>query len=134
MGTAAVFSFNLVLLGRFSKEFDPVAITFAQFAVAGALFLACAALTEPGPTAAWARPEVLASVAYLFLGATMAAQVMQNVGLRSVPPQQASIIMCTESVWALGLSAVFWGEVVTPLNWVGFGLIFSAMLISAVRR
>lgn len=133
IATAVIFSFNLTFLGVYTKRFDPIAVTFVQFAVAGVLFLTSAALTEPAPSAAWLAPQVLASVAYLFLGATMAAQIMQNIGLAHVPASQASIIMCTESLFAVGLSAVFWGERITWTSMVGFALIFAAVLMSVVK-
>ncbi|MBT1180472.1 DMT family transporter [Bifidobacterium sp. CP2] len=133
IGTAVVFSFNLTCLGVYTKRFDPIAVTFVQFAVAGVLFLVGAAFTEPTPDASWLAPQVVASVCYLFLGATMAAQIMQNIGLAHVPPSQASIIMCTESLFAVSFSALFWGERITWSSLVGFALIFAAVLLSVVH-
>ncbi|KFI97330.1 DMT family transporter [Bifidobacterium stellenboschense] len=133
IGTAVVFSFNLTCLGVYAKRFDPIAVTFVQFAVAGVLFVAGAAFTEPAPTTAWLAPPVVASVLYLFLGATMSAQIMQNIGLAHVPASQASIIMCTESLFAVSFSALFWGERITWSSLVGFALIFTAVLLSVFR-
>lgn len=133
LATAVIFSFNLTCLGVYAKRFDPIAVTFVQFAVAGFLFLVCAAFTEPAPNAQWLRPAVVASVLYLFLGATMSAQIMQNIGLAHVPPSQASIIMCTESLFAVAFSALFWGERITWSSLTGFALIFAAVLLSVIR-
>lgn len=133
IGTAVVFSFNLTFLGVYAKRFDPIALTFVQFAVAGVLFLAGAAFTEPAPDAGWLAPGVVASVVYLFLGATMAGQIMQNIGLAHVPPSQASIIMCMESLFAVTFSALFWGERIVWSSLVGFALIFAAVLMSVIR-
>ncbi|NEG56213.1 DMT family transporter [Bifidobacterium platyrrhinorum] len=133
LSTALIFSFNLTCLGVYTKRFDPIAVTFVQFAVAGVLFLTGAAFTEPGPAVSWLAPSVVASVLYLFLGATMAAQIMQNIGLAHVPASQASIIMCTESLFAVSFSALFWGERITWSSLVGFALIFAAVLMSVIR-
>ncbi len=91
-----------------------------QFGVAGVLFIIGALFTEPMPNASWLAPSVVASVLYLFLGATMSAQIMQNIGLAHVPASQASIIMCTESLFAVTFSALFWGETIMWSSLVGF--------------
>lgn len=133
IATAVIFSFNLTFLGIYTKRFDPIAVTFVQFGVAGVLFIAGAAFTEPAPNAGWLAPSVVASVLYLFLGATMSAQIMQNIGLAHVPASQASIIMCTESLFAITFSALFWGERIMWSSLVGFALIFAAVLMSVIR-
>ncbi|WP_370696054.1 DMT family transporter [Bifidobacterium aesculapii] len=133
IATGIIFSFNLTCLGVYTKRFDPIAVTFVQFAVSGVLFLAGAVLTEPAPDAAWLAPPVLASVLYLFLGATMTAQIMQNIGLAHVPASQASIIMCTECLFAVLFSTLFWGERLMWSSLVGFALIFAAVLMSVIR-
>ena len=131
--TAVIFSFNLTCLGVYTKRFDPIAVTFVQFGVAGVLFIIGALFTEPMPNASWLAPSVVASVLYLFLGATMSAQIMQNIGLAHVPASQASIIMCTESLFAVTFSALFWGETIMWSSLVGFALIFVAVLMSVIK-
>ena len=133
ISTAVIFSFNLTCLGVYTKRFDPIAVTFVQFGVAGVLFIIGALFTEPMPNASWLAPSVVASVLYLFLGATMSAQIMQNIGLAHVPASQASIIMCTESLFAVTFSALFWGETIMWSSLVGFALIFVAVLMSVIK-
>ncbi|NEG89983.1 DMT family transporter [Bifidobacterium aerophilum] len=130
---AFVFSFNLVWLGKFGQTIHPVALTFSQFMVAGVCCLVGAILTEPAPTAAWLQPNVLACLVYLFFGATMCAQIMQNIGLKVTPPSQASLIMCLETVFSLLFSVLFYGERVQAAAGVGFALIFSAILCSQIH-
>ena len=134
IGTAVIFAFNLTFLGRYAKRIHPIALTWVQFFVAGILFIIGAIFTEPAPNASWLEPSVIAAFLYLFLGATMTAQIMQNIGLAHVPPAQASIIMCTESLFAVGLSAIFWGEHIGWNSIVGFSLIFSAVLLSIIKK
>lgn len=133
IATAVIFSFNLTCLGVYTKRFDPIAVTFVQFSVAGILFFIGALATEPASDAGWLAPPVVASVLYLFLGATMSAQIMQNIGLAHVPASQASIIMCTESLFAVSFSALFWGERILWSSLVGFALIFAAVLMSVIK-
>lgn len=130
---AVVFSFNLVWLGKFSQRIHPVALTFSQFVVAGVCCLVGALFTEPLPSQAWLEPNILLCIVYLFFGATMIAQIMQNVGLKVTPPSQASLIMCLETVFSLLFSVLFYGERVEAAAAVGFALIFMAIICSQIR-
>ncbi|RBP99499.1 EamA family transporter [Bifidobacterium xylocopae] len=133
LGCALAYAFNLALMAHFARSFSPLSMTFMQFAVAGACFLVGALLTEPAPSAAWFRTPVILSFLYLVLCATFAAQIMQNVGLAHVAAGTASIILCTESLFSVGFSAIFMGERITTTSLIGFVLIFSAILLSVVH-
>lgn len=134
IANAVIFSFNLTFLGRYTQHFHPIAVTFMQFAVADVFFLVGALLTEPLPNASWLAPDVIMSFLYLLIGATTMAQIMQNIGLAHVPPSSAAIIMCTESLFAVAFSAMFWGEAIGWTSIVGFSLIFVAVIMSVVTK
>lgn len=134
IANAVIFSFNLTFLGRYTQRFHPIAVTFMQFAVADVFFLIGALLTEPLPNASWLAPDVIMSFLYLLIGATTMAQIMQNIGLAHVPPSSAAIIMCTESLFAVAFSALFWGEAIGWTSIVGFSLIFAAVIMSVVTK
>lgn len=129
-----VCSVNLVYLGHYARSINPIALTFVQFAVAGVLFVISALLTEPMPNASWGTPVVIWSLLYLVVGATTAAQIMQNIGLAHVPASSAAIIMCTESLFSVSFSVLAGVE---TLGWnalVGFALIFTAVVLSVIAR
>ncbi|RBP98271.1 EamA family transporter [Bifidobacterium aemilianum] len=133
LGCAFIFAFNITLLGHYAGHFNPLALTFMQFAVSGVCFLVGALIYEPGPSSAWLEPQVLWSFLYLLIGATTAAQILQNIGLAHVPATTASLLECTECLFAVAFSVLFWGE---PIGWssvVGFVLIFSAVLMSVLQ-
>ncbi|MCI5862125.1 DMT family transporter [Bifidobacterium boum] len=134
IANAVIFSFNLTFLGRYTQRFHPIAVTFMQFAVADVFFLIGALFTEPLPNASWLAPNVIMSFLYLLIGATTLAQIMQNIGLAHVPPSSAAIIMCTESLFAVAFSAIFWGEAIGWNSIVGFSLIFAAVIMSVVTK
>ncbi|WEV71776.1 DMT family transporter [Bifidobacterium sp. ESL0790] len=134
IGCSVVFSFNLTYLGIYSKRFNAIAVTFLQFAVACVLFLAGAVLTEPAPSMAWLKPSIVVSFIYLFLGATTLAQIMQNVGLAHVSAASASIVLCTESLFSELFSIVFWHAQVSLTLFIGFALIFCAVLLSILHK
>ena len=134
IANAVIFSFNLTFLGRYTQRFHPIAVTFMQFAVADVFFLIGALFTEPLPNASWLAPNVIMSFLYLLIGATTLAQIMQNIGLAHVPPSSGAIIMCTESLFAVAFSAIFWGEAIGWTSIVGFSLIFAAVIMSVVTK
>ena len=134
IANAVIFSFNLTFLGRYTQRFHPIAVTFMQFDVADVFFLIGALFTEPLPNASWLAPDVIMSFLYLLIGATTLAQIMQNIGLAHVPPSSAAIIMCTESLFAVAFSAIFWGEAIGWTSIVGFSLIFAAVIMSVVTK
>lgn len=134
IANAVIFSFNLTFLGRYTQRFHPIAVTFMQFAVDDVFFLIGALFTEPLPNASWLAPDVIMSFLYLLIGATTLAQIMQNIGLAHVPPSSAAIIMCTESLFAVAFSAIFWGEAIGWTSIVGFSLIFAAVIMSVVTK
>ncbi len=133
LSCALFFSLNLVALGVYTRRFNPIAMTFVQFAVGSVLFLAGALATEEGPAMRWLSPGVVGGFLYLLLGATTLAQIMQNIGLAHVPTASASIIMCSESLFSVLFSAIFWGEGMGWTSLVGFALIFASMLMASVE-
>ncbi len=131
--SALFFALNIVSLGVYTRRFNPIAMTFVQFAVSSVMFLVGALVTESAPTVRWLSPGIIGGFLYLLLGATTLAQVMQNIGLAHVPTASASIIMCSESLFSVLFSAVFWGESIGWTSLVGFALIFVSMLMSSVE-
>ncbi|KFF30832.1 EamA-like transporter family protein [Bifidobacterium bombi DSM 19703] len=131
---AVIFAINLTYLGVYSKRFNALAVTFVQFAVAFVCFLIGALFTEPRPTGAWLDAPVVTGVLYLLLGATTLGQIMQNTGLKYLSATNASILMCTESLFAQLFSSVFGGERIGGVTILGFAFIFAAVLLSVVGR
>ena len=131
--SALLFALNLVSLGVYTQRFHPIALTFTEFAVSSVLFLISALLTEPMPQTSWLSSDVIYSFLYLLVGATTLGQILQNIGLAHVPADSAAIIMCTESLFSVVFSALFWGEQIGWTLIVGFALIFAAILLSVVR-
>ncbi len=131
---AVLTAINITFLGKYTRIHGPIAMTWVQFLIAGVLFLTGALITEPAPSAAWLQPHILGCLVYLALGASMTAQVFQNISLVNIPTSQASIIMCSESLFALLFGVLFYGEQVGWNSFAGFALILVAMWLSIVRK
>lgn len=130
---AVFFAAQIALMGKYAGGKDVMALTFWQFAVTGVASLVAGAATEPAPDpAVLLAPSMLAQVAYLTFFVAFLACLMQNVGQTHVPPAQASLILCLESVFGVLFSVVFYGETLTPRVLLGFAVIFIAIVSSEV--
>lgn len=130
---AAVFAFNLTFLAYYSRKYNPVTLTFGQFVVSGVLFLAGALIYEPLPNFNGAdNLSIFANMFYLTVVVTVAAQIMQNYSLVNLSTANASVIMCTESLFTLLFSTLLYREYVSNMAFVGFALIFAAIIIASL--
>lgn len=133
LGCAVSFAFNLTFLGYYSREKHPIALTFGQFLVAAVLFAIGALLTEPLPNITRiAQLPMIANLVYLVGIVTVVAQIMQNYSLSRLSAANASVIMCTESLFTLVLSSVLYNEKVSHFALIGFVLIFGAILLASL--
>ena len=94
------------------------------------MFLVAALVTEGGFNMAWMRPDVVGSLLYLAAGSTVVAQICESVGMKVVSAAQASIIMCTESLFSFLFSMALTGERATGPALIGFAVIFASMVFS----
>lgn len=130
---AVFFAAQIALMGKYAGGKDVMALTFWQFAVTGVASLVAGAATEPAlDPAVLLAPSMLAQVAYLTFFVAFLACLMQNVGQTHVPPAQASLILCLESVFGVLFSVVFYGETLAPRVLLGFVVIFIAIVSSEV--
>lgn len=127
---AVFFALQIVALARLAPAHDTVTMTVVEFFVMGLVSLA-AALVATGPLPRVTLTLDLAlQLGYVILLSSVLATLLQNVGQAHVPPAQASILMCLESVFGVALAVLVYGD---PLTWqlcVGFALIFLAVVLS----
>lgn len=69
-------------------------------------------------------------MAFLVVFASIIAFGIQNISLSFVPPAQASLLLCLESVFGVLFSVLLYGEILTARLVFGFVLIFIAILMS----
>ena len=125
-----LFGVNIALTGWLSRKFDPIALTFMTFCISSVMFLAAALIGSGGFDPMWVRPDIIGSILYLAAGSTVVAQICESVGMRVVPAAQASIIMCTESLFSFLFSMALTGERATVTAMVGFAVIFASMIVA----
>lgn len=130
LASALFFAIHIVLVGRFSRGRNVLALTVYQFWMGGLCGLAAGALTEAPPAWSAITPDFVLNMAYLIVLASCVALVFQNIALAHVPPTQASLLLSLESVFGVVFSVLVYGEQLTARLLLGFALIFGAIVIS----
>ena len=72
--------------------------------------------------------------AYLVLGPMFLAYLLFGIGLRSVRSSAATTITLLEPVFATVLAVLVVGERLSPLGWVGFGLVLVGLAVLVTAR
>ena len=127
IGSAVFWALQVVMIARFvGQSGRPLALSFVQFFVTGAIALVCALLLEP---IVWsgilaAAPQIL----YAGVIASGLAFTLQVVGQRYTSAPQAAIFLSSEAPFAAFFAYLWLGERVGPIGVAGCVLIFVAML------
>jgi drug/metabolite transporter (DMT)-like permease len=108
LGAAVACALQIVLLGRWAQQTDPVRLALVQIAVVAVLcFLAMAVIQEPFPPL---KSTVVGAAVELGVVGTALIFAAMTWAQRSVSPARATVIYATEPVWAafLGMMADQW--------------------------
>ncbi len=127
---ALLFALHMVLVSKFSRVSDVLALTVFQFLAEGLLGCLTGACFEVLPPLAAITPGIVSSMAFLTVFASIVAFGIQNLALAHVPPAQASLFLSLESVFGVLFSVLLYGELLTGRLVLGFALIFIAIVIS----
>ena len=125
------YSLQIILMEQYVDSGEAAAISAVQFLTAAVICWAGALLIEKPPVdvpaAAWG------SIAYLSVMCTGVCFFLQAWGMRYTPSSSAAMIMTLEAVFGALVSILFFHEVVTARVALGFGLIFTAVVVSELR-
>lgn len=125
------FAAHIIANAKFAKDGDPMMVTMLQFAVASVLFsLTFATQGLPIPTLGFSE---IATILYLAIFCSAVCLSFQSYGLKYTETSAASIILCLESVFGVMFSVMFGDEQVTLRLFIGFALIFLAVVISETK-
>ncbi len=126
---AVSFAGQIVLVGRFAPRMNALVLTTAQ--------IATVALLSAGISLVWEHPPIWPPrgqplFAALFTGllATALAFAVQTAAQRFTTATHAALIFATEPIFAALGSYLFIGEVLSPSQWLGCGLILAGMLLA----
>lgn len=129
---ALTFAFYVLYSKRGLARYAPETVLFYTFAIA-ATFWMC--VTPPARILAAGYD---ATVWALFLGlgvfSTLVPFVCFYAGLRRLPAAQAAIVATMEPVVAVFSAALFLGEGLRSLQWIGAALVLGAALLAGIEE
>ncbi len=127
-GSAAVWSVHVLAIGRMARRRPrPFTLAFWQFLACGLAGTALAFVIEDPAFSmiAAAGPEIL----YAGVLSGGAAFTLQVIAQRHTPGPQAAIFLSSEALFAASFGAIFLGERIPAIGFLGCALIFAAMLM-----
>ncbi len=129
---AFLFALHMVYVSKFARKNDVLVLTVVQFISEGAFGIIVGGFTETPPALALVTPEIVGSLLFLSVFASVIAFGIQNLALAHIPPSQGALLLSLESVFGVVFSVLLYGELVTLRLLAGFALIFVAIVISEV--
>ncbi len=130
LGGAVFFAIQMAVTAKYGRKMDINVITFWMFVGNGVLSLISSLLFETqAPLSVW-TPSFIGVMAFLSVGCTCVALLIQNVGLAHVPASTGSLLLSMESPSGVLFSVLLMGEALTSRLLVGFALIFLSIILS----
>ena len=131
---AIFFAANILCVDWFGHGRDPITLTFVELAAMAGVCVVWALVTEPLPRLVSLSPDFWGQMAYVVVGSSMLAMLLQNVAQRHVPSGRAALLMSLESVFATVFSLAFYGERLSVPVALGFILIFASVILSQLAQ
>lgn len=123
------FAVHILVIDRFCQKVNNVALSCMQFFVAGGLSIICMFIFEEPKT-----DEIMSAWLPLLYAGVMSSGVaftVQIFGQRYTPePAVASILLCTESVFAVLFGWLLLKQMLSPRELFGCLIMFIAIIIS----
>ena len=130
LGGAVFFAIQMAVTAKYGRKMDINVITFWMFVGNGVLSLISSLLFETqAPLSVW-TPNFICVMAFLSVGCTCVALLIQNVGLAHVPASTGSLLLSMESPSGVLFSVLLMGEALTSRLLAGFVLIFLSIILS----
>ncbi len=125
------YGLHIILTAKFVEGRSALLLTTVQFLFGGITLLIAAVMFEPVPVSipsnAWW------GIAYLTVMCTGVCFFLQTIGQKFTPPSAVSVILTLESVFGTIISICLGQEILRIGIFVGFCLIFSAVIISETK-
>lgn len=127
-----LYACHIVATSKFAKGRDVFLLTVIQFGTTAVCCWVGTLITggfpaEELPAKAW---WVLI---YLAVAATTLALLFQNIGQKYTSPSSAAVLLALEAPFGVAFSVIFTEESPTPFMYLGFLLIFVAVLCSETK-
>jgi drug/metabolite transporter (DMT)-like permease len=123
---------HIITVSKVLRDDDVYLISMIQFATVAAIAGVAALVAPSAPFRV--SPTGLMTVVYCAIFPTVICFTLQNTYQRYVTPTRAGLIYTLDPVWSLLAGLFVLGEHLSPLEWLGCGLIFLAALLPLTVR
>lgn len=130
--SSAASALMLVSSAKVLEKTDAMAVSAVQFAVTAVSCFVCALLFEDVTVLAHVPASGWWILAYLAVGTSFFAFILQNVGLTGISSMYASLLMCSEPLFTAAAAYVLLGERLTVPGFIGAGLIMASLVLATV--
>ena len=127
------FAAHIVAVAKYSEGRDIFILTTLQFASFALFSWIGVLITRPALTPGVFDQRLIFSLAYLVIFASCGALLFQNIGQKYTAPSTAAVLLSLEAPFGVFFSILFANERPTPLMFVGFALIFLAVVCSETK-
>ena len=125
-----LYACHIVAVSKFSR--DIILLTIIQFGTTALCCWAGTVVTQGIPTQGLSA-QAWGVLLYLAIAATALALLLQNVGQKYTTPSSAAVLLALEAPFGVAFSVLFAGEAPTPQMYLGFFLIFLAVVCSETK-
>ena len=127
------FAAHIVAVAKYSEGRDIFILTTLQFASFALFSWIGVLITRPALTPGVFDQSLIFSLADLVIFASCGALLFQNIGQKYTAPSTAAVLLSLEAPFGVFFSILFANERPTPLMFVGFALIFLAVVCSETK-
>ena len=127
------FAAHIVAVAKYSEGRDIFILTTLQFASFALFSWIGVLVTRPALTPGVFDQSLIFGLAYLVIFASCGALLFQNIGQKYTVPSTAAVLLSLEAPFGVFFSILFANERPTPLMFVGFALIFLAVVCSETK-
>ncbi|WP_243108713.1 DMT family transporter [Clostridium rectalis] len=128
---ALFFACHIVSISHFTKNHDPIILTFVQFLVATILSLIWMFILEGTPKSIPLKG--LVPIAYLAIFSTFIAFLIQNIAQKYTTATHTAVILSLESVFGSILSCILLDELFTYKMCIGCVIILLAIITAETK-
>lgn len=129
--SAMCFAGHIILIGKYSKEHDPIILTILQFITAAILSIMLSFVLKVEYT--YLNKSAIKAVLFLAIVSTVIAFLVQNIAQKYTSSTHAAIILSLEAVFGSLFSVILLSEKVTIRLILGCIIIFTAILIAELK-
>lgn len=124
--------FHMYIIDHFVSKVDPVKLSCVQILFTGLICSVFALILEKATVS-----DIYAAIIpilYTGLCSCGIGYTTQIIGQKYVEPSKASLLLSSETIFTMIAGMIFFGEILSGREYLGCALIFTAIIISQIKR